>query len=46
MLKEAQVFAFGGAEEVLTSANIKSVYGVEAEVRQFRGRMQVSLTGA
>ena len=46
MLKEAQVFAFGGAEEVLPSANIKSVYGVEAEVRQFRGRMQVSLTGA
>lgn len=46
MLKDAHVFAFGSGEEVLTAENIRAVYGVEAEVRQFCGRRQVALIGA
>ncbi len=41
MMKDGKVFAIGSPEEVLTSANIESVYDVKVRIIRFNGKLYV-----
>ncbi len=41
MMKDGKVFAIGTPEEVLTSANIESVYDVKVKIIRFNGKLYV-----
>ena len=41
MMKDGKVFAIGTPEEVLTSANIESVYDVKVRIIRFNGKLYV-----
>ncbi len=41
MMKDGKVFAIGSPEEVLTSANIESVYDVKVKIIRFNGKLYV-----
>ncbi len=43
MLKDKQIHAYGPVEEVITTENIKAVYGVKTEVKQKNGKLHVLL---
>ena len=43
MLHDGKIFAVGTPEEVLTKENIRTVYGVDADIIQVRGRPHVVL---
>jgi len=40
LLKDGKIFAFGGVE-ILDGKTLKEVYGIEAEIVRYNGRMLV-----